>query len=260
MQFRYLFVTTADGLLAIDVTAPDLPQLVADNLVPLKNANGLFVSRTYAYVAAGADGLVIVDVQQPTRMRKIDQFSSDGQIVDAHDVIVASTNASLFAYIADGIGGLKVVQLTAPDTQPKFYGFSPLPKPTLIAHYPTRTPALSLSKGLERDRGVDETGGQVAVFGRKGARPLNVSEMQRLYLRKGRPWTVTNDPDGAREKIFAIHLRRRERDPAKFDLKRLAAASDGFSGAEIEQAVVAALYAAHANSLWSQGSMPSSEK
>ncbi|MEE8243714.1 MAG: hypothetical protein V3R27_01855, partial [Pseudomonadales bacterium] len=70
--------------------------------------------------------------------------------------------------------------------------------PALIAHYPTRTPALSLSKGLERDRGVDETGGQVAVFGRKGARPLNVSEMQRLYLRKGRPWTVTNHPDGAR--------------------------------------------------------------
>ena len=198
LQFRYLFVTTADGLLAIDVTAPDSPQLVADNLVPLKTANGLFVSRTYAYVAAGADGLVIVDVHQPTRMRQVEQFTSDGQIVDAHDVIVASTNASLFAYLADGVGGLKVVQLTAPDTQPKFYGFSPLPKPALIAHYPTRTPALSLSKGLERDRGVDETGGQVAVFGRKGARPLNVSEMQRLYLREGRPWTVTNHPDGAR--------------------------------------------------------------
>lgn len=47
-----------------------------------------------------------------------------------------------------------------------------------------------------------------------------------------------------RECIFAIHLRKRRRDKANFDLARLVAASEGFSGAEIEQAVVAGLYAA----------------
>src|SRR5262249_1346918 len=47
-----------------------------------------------------------------------------------------------------------------------------------------------------------------------------------------------------RREIFAIHLRKRKRDPRLFDLAELAAASDGFSGAEIEQAVVAALYTA----------------
>jgi SpoVK/Ycf46/Vps4 family AAA+-type ATPase len=47
-----------------------------------------------------------------------------------------------------------------------------------------------------------------------------------------------------REEIFAIHLRKREQDPAGFDLPALAAAADQFSGAEIEQAVVAALYLA----------------
>ena len=47
-----------------------------------------------------------------------------------------------------------------------------------------------------------------------------------------------------RQEIFAIHLRKRKRDPKLFDLDGLAAASDGFSGAEIEQAVVAALYTA----------------
>jgi len=49
-----------------------------------------------------------------------------------------------------------------------------------------------------------------------------------------------------RGRIFEIHLRKREQDPGLFDLERLAAASAGFSGAEIEQAVVSALYAAHA--------------
>ncbi|HBO9520879.1 TPA: AAA family ATPase [Pseudomonas aeruginosa] len=49
-----------------------------------------------------------------------------------------------------------------------------------------------------------------------------------------------------RAEIFRIHLQRRELEPAQFDLLLLAAASEGFSGAEIEQAVVAALYAGQA--------------
>src|SRR5690606_40309555 len=98
---------------------------------------------------------------------------------------------SLFAYVADGSGGLKVVQLTAPDTQPNFYGFSPEPKPQLIASYPTAAPALSLSQPLERDRAVDETGGQVAVVGRRGSRPFNADEQRKLYLNgEGKVWTV----------------------------------------------------------------------
>ena len=43
-----------------------------------------------------------------------------------------------------------------------------------------------------------------------------------------------------------MHLTHRHRDPAAFDLTALAEASDGFSGAEIEQAVVSALYTAFA--------------
>jgi hypothetical protein len=48
----------------------------------------------------------------------------------------------------------------------------------------------------------------------------------------------------ARRNIFEIHLTRRGRDPARFDLPALTAASAGFSGAEIEQAIVSALHAA----------------
>ena len=49
-----------------------------------------------------------------------------------------------------------------------------------------------------------------------------------------------------RSSIFAIHIHGRRRDPAAFDLPRLAASSEGFTGAEIEQAIVSALYAAFA--------------
>ena len=122
----------------------------------------------------------------------------DTEIIPATDVVVATTNASLYAYVADGRNGLKVVHLTAPDRQPNFYGFSPEPKPNLIAWYPTKSPALSLSRGLERDRGVDETGGQVAVFGRIGSRPFNLEEQRKLYLdRDGNPWFVTDEDEGS---------------------------------------------------------------
>jgi len=54
---------------------------------------------------------------------------------------------------------------------------------------------LSLSKGLDRDRAVDETGGQIAVFGRRGARSLNADETRRLYLdASGKPWFTTGQP------------------------------------------------------------------
>ena len=48
-----------------------------------------------------------------------------------------------------------------------------------------------------------------------------------------------------RREIFAIHLRKRNRDPTKFDLGELAKASVGYSGSEIEQAVVSALHEAY---------------
>jgi hypothetical protein len=193
VQFRYLFVADGGGLDVVDVTNPDRPAIVPSAHVPLADAHHVFVSRTYAYVADGRDGLAIVDVETPTAPRLYKMYNADGQITDARDVVVAATNASLFAYVADGVDGLKVIQLISPTTQPNFYGFAPEPKPELIAWYPTASPALALSRGLERDRGVDETGHQIAVFGRIGSRPFTLKEMQQLYLGPdGRPYTVTD--------------------------------------------------------------------
>ena len=50
-----------------------------------------------------------------------------------------------------------------------------------------------------------------------------------------------------REEIFRIHLNKRERVAENFDLQVLAELSDGFSGAEIEQAIISSLYDAFEN-------------
>ncbi|MBL8773730.1 MAG: hypothetical protein JNK30_20260 [Phenylobacterium sp.] len=196
LQFRYLWVTTQRGLEVLDVTKLDQPKLVEGATVPIADARRVYIARTYAYVAAKREGLVIVDVTRPERPRVYQKFDAGGQLNDAEDVIVASTNASAFAYVADGRNGLKVLQITSPSSQPNFYGFSPAPKPELIAWAKTPMPALALSKGLDRDRGVDETGYQMAIFGRLGSRPFTRPEMERFFTdRWGRPYRVTDEAD-----------------------------------------------------------------
>ena len=201
LQLRYLAVTNDTGLRMIDVTNPERAKLVDTSFVPLADADRIHLARTYAYVAGGREGLVIVDIENPEKPRVYMKFTADGTLNDVRDVTVASTNASAFAYVADGRNGLKVVQITAPDTQPKFYGFSPEPKPQVIAWRKTRSPALSVSRALERDRGVDETGGQVAVFGRIGSRPFNLEEQRKMYLKPdGTPWRVNDRIDPVQKK------------------------------------------------------------
>jgi SpoVK/Ycf46/Vps4 family AAA+-type ATPase len=75
----------------------------------------------------------------------------------------------------------------------------------------------------------------------------NINELPPELTRKGRfdeIFFVDLPNPAERRAIFAIHLRKRKRNADLFDLDALAAASEGFSGAEIEQAVVAALYTA----------------
>lgn len=195
VQFRYLWVTDAEGVKLFDVTDLARPVAVPSGTIPLADARKLYIARTYLYVAAGTDGLAIVDVTRPVAPAVTVRETFGGTMTDARDVIVASTNASLFAYVADGRQGIKVIQLTSPD-HPGLYGFSPQPRPELIAWARTPSPALALSKGLDRDRGVDETGGQMAVFGRLGSRPFTRPEMEKLFLNsKGLVYKVTDEVD-----------------------------------------------------------------
>jgi hypothetical protein len=189
IQFRYAFVCDNEGVKVIDVTDPEHATPISGSVVPIPEANNIYLVRTYAYVAAGKQGLVILDIERPEKPRIDQVFNCGGLMNDVRDVKTGMTNASLFAYVADGRNGVRVLELNTPE-DPNNLGFSPRPKPELIATYHTNGPALAISEGIDRDRAVDESGNQIAVFGRRGSRPLNLVEMMRLYKREGKVFTV----------------------------------------------------------------------
>ncbi|PYS84063.1 MAG: hypothetical protein DMF70_05880 [Acidobacteria bacterium] len=124
-------------------------------------------------------------------------YNAEGKLNDVRQAKIAMTNASLFAYVADGKNGLRILQLTSPETMATYAGFSPRPEPQLIATYKTKGDVLAVSKALDRDRAVDESGNQIAVFGRRGARPFTFAETQRMLRTnegRGEAFTVTDDP------------------------------------------------------------------
>lgn len=200
VQFLYAFVVDADGLKVLDIReiqSTGAVRLVEGAMVPLKHAHDIYVARTYAYVANGEEGIAIVDVERPEQPRLDQTFNAEGTINDAHAVKVAMTNASLYGYVADGKNGLKILQLTDPETMPNYAGFSPRPEPRLIATFKTKGDAMSLSKGLDRDRAADESGNQIAVFGRRGARPFAYEEVMRMLRTNsgtGEFFTVSDQP------------------------------------------------------------------
>ena len=73
----------------------------------------------------------------------------------------------------------------------------------------------------------------------------DISHLPPELLRKGRVdeiFFVDLPTEPERREIFRIHLAKRRRDPARFDLDRLARQSEGFSGAEIEEAIISGLF------------------
>ena len=210
VQFRYAFVCDQDGVKVFDVTELSAPVHV--HTVELHDAHSIYLARTYAYVAAGHQGLAILNIANPTQAY-IDQiYDADGEINDAHDVKLGITNVSQFAYVADGKNGLRVVQLTSPELHGND-GFSPRPNPKLIAtrKLPKEGHALCISRGIDRDRAVDESGNQIAVFGRVGARPLNRQEVSRMTRRPdGSIFQVSDDPFDQRVYQFPSTIKKLE--------------------------------------------------
>jgi hypothetical protein len=200
VQFLYAFVVDHAGMHVLDIrdlqTTGDV-RVVENASVPLRHAHSIYVARTYAYIANGEDGIAIVDVERPEQPKLDQTFNAEGTINDAHDIKVAMTNASLYAYVADGKNGMKVLQLTDPETMPSFAGFSPRPEPRLIATFKTKGEALNISKGLDRDRAADESGNQIAVFGRRGATPFGFEDVMRMLRTNngtGDFFTVSDTP------------------------------------------------------------------
>jgi SpoVK/Ycf46/Vps4 family AAA+-type ATPase len=77
----------------------------------------------------------------------------------------------------------------------------------------------------------------------------NIAQLPPELMRKGRfdeIFFVDLPGEAERETIFSVHLRKRRRDKSQFDIVQCVAATQGFSGAEIEQAIISGLYAAFA--------------
>lgn len=201
VQFRYAFVTDRDGLKAVDITVPANARATAQTYA-IADARNVYLAREYAYVAAGANGMVVVDVQVPTAMRQVvdpqtgarlEPFTADGRLKDVNQVKVGMVNDSVYALVADGRTGTHVLQLVTPeDGGRSAYGFSPAPRPQWIANYGNRG-ARAIAKGLDRDRAADESGNQVSIFGRIGGRPFTLEEMRRFYMRDNKVFTVSDD-------------------------------------------------------------------
>ena len=181
VQFHYAFVTDDEGFKVVDITDPSRPKLIPGATVPLKHAQRFYLARTYAYVADGEEGLAFIDITNPEKPRLERLYSAGGALNDTRAVQIGSVNASMFALVADGKNGLRVIQMISPENVPESMGFSPTPNPKLIATFPTHEPAVAVSRGLDRDRVVDETGNQTVVFGRRGSRPFHVDEMEAFY-------------------------------------------------------------------------------
>jgi len=118
-----------------------------------------------------------------------------------------------------------------------------------------------IEKGLGHDTSGSDSGVSARVFGTflswlqdkpDGVFVIatcnDISGLPPELLRKGRFDEIffVDLPDAkARAEILSLHLQRRSRDPAAFDLEALAQSTEGFSGSELEQAIVSALYAAY---------------
>ena len=150
VQFRYAFVTDADGLKVVDVTVPAKAKQVGDTY-PVADARNVYVAREYAYVAAGAEGVMFVDITVPTKLRAVidpqeemanpgaakplPPFDAGGRLRDVNMVRIGMVNDSVYAMVADGQTGLHVLQVVTPmDGGRSAYGFSPSPRIARTIH------------------------------------------------------------------------------------------------------------------------------
>lgn len=177
---------------------------------------------------------------------------------------VQGCGKSLAAKATAGIFGVPLLRLDIASLYDKYHGETERKLRESLATADVMSPCVlwidEIEKGLAGRGG--ETGTTQRVLGtfltwmseRKTrvfvvATANDINTLPPELVRKGRfdeIFYVDLPKPGIREDIFRIHLSARDQDPDTFDLSDLATASQGFSGAEIEQAIVSALYTAHA--------------
>jgi SpoVK/Ycf46/Vps4 family AAA+-type ATPase len=174
---------------------------------------------------------------------------------------------SLAAKSVAGTWGLPLLRLDFGTLYNKFYGETEKNLREALAAAESMAPAVlwidEIEKGIATDSSGDMDGGvSRRILGtlltwmaeRKSrvflvATANDIEQLPPELMRKGRfdeIFFVDLPSAAVRKFIFQLHLGRRKHNPEVFDLNALAAAAEGFSGAEIEQAIVSALYEAHA--------------
>ncbi|KJS05908.1 MAG: ATPase [Gammaproteobacteria bacterium BRH_c0] len=179
---------------------------------------------------------------------------------------VQGAGKSLAARAVAGLWGLPLLRLDMGAVYNKYHGETERNLRDSLALADQMSPCVLWIDEIEKGLGADDSDGGLTrrVLGtlltwmaeRKSrvflvATANDISRLAPELVRKGRFDEIffVELPDVAvRAQIIGIHLRKRELDPAQFDIEQLATACEGFSGAEIEQAVVASLYGARAAS------------
>ena len=178
---------------------------------------------------------------------------------------VQGCGKSLAAKAAAGIFGVPLLRLDFATLYNKFYGETERNLRESLKTGEVMEPCVlwidEIEKGIAQGSGDDSSlsrrvlGTFLTWMAEKNARVFvvatanDITSLPPELVRKGRfdeIFFVDLPGREVREQILRIHLGSRDMDPGEFDLGRLAKASDGFSGAEIEQAIVSGLYAAHA--------------
>ena len=176
---------------------------------------------------------------------------------------VQGSGKSLAAKAVAGVWGVPLLRLDFGTLYNKFFGETERNLRDSLAAAESMAPCVlwidEIEKGIAGDAGGGSDGGvsrrvlgtlltwlaerRSAVF--IVATANDIESLPPELVRKGRLDEIffVDLPDApTRAEIFSIHLRKRKLDERKFGLEALAQAADGFSGAEIEQAIVAALY------------------
>lgn len=177
---------------------------------------------------------------------------------------VQGCGKSLAAKAAAGVFGVPLLRLDFGALYNKWHGESERNLREALKMAEVMAPCVlwldEIEKGLSTQGSDDGTSRRILatlltwMAERKSAVFLTATanDIERLppeLLRKGRfdeIFFVDLPKDRVRAEIFAIHLDKRGFSPPAFALPQLAVAAEGFSGAEIEQAIVSALYLCHA--------------
>ncbi len=247
------------------ITADDIPDVMQAKY-QLLNRDGVL---SYEYDTAGFGDVAGFRSLKVWLSQRKSAFSADGP--DGLDppkgvllIGVQGCGKSLAAKAAAGIFGLPLLRLDFATLYNKFHGETERNLRTSLKTAEVMSPCVlwvdEIEKGLAT--GADESGTSKRVLGtfltwmaeRPGhvlvvATANDISALPPELIRKGRfdeIFFVDLPSPVARGDILEIHFSKRGLEPGEFELPALVELTDGFSGAEIEQGIVSALYAAHA--------------